>query len=328
MYRADFESTVETLAEVLSALLAELPGALPFFRDFHRHVSRPGLRGRAVVGIPQSTWTSFFGASTRVGGRPLYLAAREWMTWHRHAGQPVVTEALGGAYDSDRGLCKAYRVNLPWCDGDPFVRVEELVERDSRPNVVNCFRMLRPRLARARRRAGEWMGERRQWEDEHYEQFSRTAVHEVWHALLSRRGRKPELIRGWPAAPGGADIAAWWPRLVRPARGKLVRPRRAEPAAQALPAARAEKRFGPMPSPPYLLVNVGWGLGPRDPKLAQLKEVGWIRGAQCAVQQYLCLRRPPADFLDQAREWGVDVVSFPWSVSSRSLANLEQATGA
>ena len=240
MYRADIESTVETLAGVLSALLAELPGALPFFRDFHRHVSRPGLRGRAAIGIPQRTWTSFFGASTRVGGRPLYLAAREWMTWHRHAGRPVVAEALGGAYDRDRGLCKAFRVNLPWCDGDPFVRVEELVECDSRPNVVNCFRLLRPRLARARRRAGEWMGERRQWEDEHYEQFSRTAVHEVWHALLSRRGRKPELVRGWPAAPGGADIAAWWPRLVRPARGKLARPRRAEPAAQALPAARAK----------------------------------------------------------------------------------------
>jgi hypothetical protein len=197
MYRADIESTVETLAEVLSALLAELPGALPFFRDFHRHISRPGLRGRAAIGIPQRTWTSFFGASTRVGGRPLYLAAREWMMWHRHAGQPVVAEALGGAYDRDRGLCKAYRVNLPWCDGDPFGRVEELVECDSRPNVVNCFRLLRPRLLRVRRRAGEWMGERRQWDDEHYEQFARTAVHEVWHALLSRRGRTSR-----PGGPG------------------------------------------------------------------------------------------------------------------------------
>jgi len=45
MYRADFESTVETLAEVLSALLAELPGALP---EWHC---------RASLLIAESLWT-------------------------------------------------------------------------------------------------------------------------------------------------------------------------------------------------------------------------------------------------------------------------------
>jgi len=296
MYHADLASTVDALASILSTLLEELPNALPFFRDFYGYVRGHGRLGRREIGIPQCEWTRFKNAGSKVCGRPLYLVAREWLLRHKHAGEPVLVELNGGAYDVDEGKCRLYAVNLPWCLDDPMPEVEELMECDPRPNLRNRVHVLGPRLMRARHLvAGPPAAS--EWEEEHRERFERCAACEVWHALVSRRGRKPELMARWPSDSLGVDIAAWWPT-----------------SASGWAHARLNRHHRSRRRSPYLLVNAGWATGAGDEKLEAIKEVGWLPGVQCALQQYLCLRRPPADFIERARELGIEVVA-PLSVT-------------
>lgn len=290
MYRSNYENTVDVLSELAADLECELPGSLPLVRDLYRQMAGHGRLGRREVTIPKRKWTALPGAETKQpGGRPRYLAVRRWLTARRHNDAPVLVEVGGGG-------AKTFRLNLPWCDREPFGEVEETLEPPQRPDLRTVVRMLRPPLRAAHRRIAQ-AGDVGEWEEEHREQFGRSAVGAVCHGLLAARGRKPDLVCDWPCPGVGAHVAAWW------GRARLGR----RPARRGWRSAV----LGDRSPAPYLLVNVGWGRGGKDPELHCLKEVGWqegLRGAQC---QYLCLGRPAPDFLERASEWGIDVVALP-----------------
>ncbi len=284
MYHDDYETTVGVLMDVTTDLIAELPGAFSFFRAFYRHMCGHALKRRHIVTLPQKKWKSFPGAESKpAGGRPLYLLCQQWLTQRQLNGEPLLLAIDNGTYDPTAGRARRYILNLPWCDGEPLHEVESWLTQMSWPNLRGAIHTIRAVLQRTRRRIAEPFA---QWDIEKEERFEQSAICAVWHALSSKRGPKPELACQWPVPGYGADIAVY-----------------------LLNSARAF---------PHLLISVGWGRDRRDPKMRALKEAGWDERGRAARCQYLSLYSPEPDFLEQAKQWNIDVVALPTVLVAQS----------
>jgi len=298
---------VEELVAILSDAQDEKPGLVPFIRDLWRLCQdkrRPKKDGKGKVRwwspervpIHTNEWKRLRGGRTDHPEAKGYIVYRNWMMAHTHGRRPLLEQVERGGskviVDPRSGVrmtkrvVGVWRVNLPFCDGDPWGKVEARLRtvRDRESTGEDGLdrrqvAIIRKCVAAARmQRVGCHPSARSA-------QIVEAARMAAYHAFWSKRGSKT-ICPLWPDRKG-VDLAVW--------RGAAPR-RRAGDADDGTPSRRWHGR------PPDLLVVVGKG----DGRFAQVsRRFDRADKGGKAARIYLSVRTPTPRFAQEARLSGV-----------------------
>jgi len=300
---------VEELVAILSDAQDEEPRLVPFIRDLWRLCQdkrRPKEQGKDKVRswppdhmpIHTKEWKRLRGGKTDLPEAKGYIVYRNWMMAHTHGRRPLLEQVERGGseviVDPDSGVrmtkpvVGVWRVNLPFCDGDPWDEVEARLRAVPARRAMGEDGIGRRQVAAIRKCvAAAWMQRLGCHPSARSAQIAETARMAAYHALLaSGRGR----VIACPLWPDrrGVDLAAW--------RGAAPRRRAAGEPDDGTSPLRWDMR------PPDLLVVVGNG----DGRFAQMAcRFDRADKSGKATRIYLSVGTPTLRFARDARNNGV-----------------------
>jgi len=304
----EITQAVEELVAILSDAQDEEPRLVPFIRDLWRLCDdkrRPKEDGKGKVRwwspervpIHTNEWKRLRGGRTDHPEAKGYIVYRNWMMAHTHGRRPLLEQVERGGskviVDPRSGVRMTkrvvglWRVNLPFCDGDPWDKVKARLRTVRDRESTGEDGLDRRQVAAIRKCvAAAWTQRVGCHASARTAQIVEAARMAAYHALLASGRGRVIVCPLWPDRRG-VDLAVW--------RGAAPR-RRAGEADHGTSRLRWDMR------PPDLLVVTGKG----DGRFSQVsRRFDRADKGGKAARIYLSVGTPTPRFAREARLSGI-----------------------